>query len=237
MQRTGQDKLPRETVIDLLSAHDWFRTLSQEELDRLASSAQTAYFEPGETLFEEGDRGEHCFILHRGAIRVLHSLRDGRRMAIARLGPGNIVGELALLDGERRSATVQAAEPTLAVVLAGQDVMPILRGDAEVALSVAVSLARRLRERNDRLLEHALGSVAGGVAGTLLAQVEARQAQGAGDSDVEVVGSAADIAKLAGAPRDSATRFMHWLENEGVVTMKRGKTRVHDPAALRKYLT
>jgi CRP-like cAMP-binding protein len=74
------------------------------------------------------------------------------------------------------------------------------------------------------------------VAATLLGQVEARQAQGAGDRDVALVGTPVDIARLAGAPREQATRVLHWLENEGVITLKRGKTVVHDPAALSRHL-
>ena len=71
---------------------------------------------------------------------------------------------------------------------------------------------------------------------TLLSQVEARQAQGAGDHDVEVLGSATDIARLAGSSRESVARVMHWLENEGVISMRRGKTVVHSPSALSTFL-
>ena len=117
--------------------------------------------------------------------------------------------------------------------------MSLLRGDAEAALSVAIGLAERLRASNERLFEHALATVSGRVAATLLGQVEARQAQrdGDGDGDIELVGSSVDVARLAGVPRESATRVLHWLENEGIVTLKRGKTVVHDPDALSRYLS
>jgi CRP-like cAMP-binding protein len=198
--------------------------------------SETVYWEPGTIVFEEGERGDDCHVLHSGAVKVLRRFPDGRRITLARLGPGSVVGELALFNGERRSATVEALEPTLAVTLRGEDVMSILRTDPEAAISVAVGLADRLRAANERMFEHALATVAGRVAATLLGQVEARQAQGADDRNVELVGSTIDIARLAGAPRESATRVMHWLENEGVITLKRGKTVVHDPAALSRYL-
>jgi CRP/FNR family cyclic AMP-dependent transcriptional regulator len=228
--------LTRETVVPLLAAFDWFSSLTPEELEGLADSATTVGWETGETVFEEGDRGDHCYVLHSGSVKVVRRFADGRRMTLARLGPGNAFGELALFNGERRSATVLAAEPTLAVALAAGDVMEILRTDAEAALSVAIFLADRLRATNERLLEHALATTSGRVAATLLAQVEARQAQGAGERDVEVVGSSSDVARLAGTSRESATRFMHWLENEGIISLKRGKTVVHDPDALSKHL-
>lgn len=230
------NRLQRDTVVALLAGHEWFASLSDDELAGLADKAETVYWEPGTVVFEEGDRGDECFVLHSGSVKVIRRFPDGRRITLARLGPGSVVGELALFNGERRSATVEAAEPTLAVVLGGGDVMSILKNDPEAAISVAVGLADRLRAANERMFEHALATVAGRVAATLLGQVEARQAQGAGDRDVEVVGTPTDVARLAGAPRESATRVMHWLENEGVITMKRGRTVVHDPAVLSRHL-
>jgi CRP-like cAMP-binding protein len=230
------NRLQNDTVVALLAGHEWFASLTEEELAGLAEQAETVNWDAGTIVFEEGERGDDCYVLHSGSVKVLRRFPDGRRITLARLGPGSVVGELALFDGERRSATVEAVEPTLAVVLAGRDVMSILRTDPEAAISVAVGLADRLRAANERIFEHALATVAGRVAATLLGQVEARQAQGAGERDVEVIGSPIDVARLAGAPRESATRVMHWLENEGVISMKRGKTIVHDPAALSRYL-
>jgi CRP/FNR family transcriptional regulator, cyclic AMP receptor protein len=228
--------LQQETIVSLLQGVDWFASLTSDEIAGLARDAVTVQLEEGDTVFEEGDRGDRCFVIQSGAVKVLRRFPDGRRVTLARLGPGSVFGELALMGGERRSATVQAAEPTTVVGLGSDEVMALLRNDPEAALGVALTLADRLRAANERLFEYALATVSGRVAATLLAQVEARQAQGAGERDVEVVGTATDLARLAGAARDSATRVLHWLENEGVLTLKRGKTIVHDPAALSKYL-
>lgn len=213
-----------------------FSSLTREELDDLAGKAETVRWEAGDTVFEEGARGDRCFVIQSGAVKVLRRFPDGRRITLARLEPGAVFGELALFEGERRSATVVALEPTMAVGLDADDVMSILRTDAEAALGMALGLADRLRATNERLFEYALSTVSGRVAATLLSQVEARIAQGAKDRDVEIVGSASDVARLAGAARDSVSRVLHWLENEGVITLKRGKTLVHDPSALSKYL-
>jgi CRP/FNR family transcriptional regulator len=228
--------LQRETIVSLLEALDWFESLSRDDLDALADAAVTVRLEPGEIVFEEGAPGDRCFVIYDGSVKVLRGLNDGRRVTLARLGPGEMFGELALFEGDRRSATVQAAEEAVLVGLGGAQVSEILRRDAEAAFGMALMLADRLRKSNERLLEHALSTVQGRIAATLLAQVEARQRQGARDRDIEVVGSTADVARLAGAPRDSATRVLHWLENEGVITMKRGRTVVHDPSALGRYL-
>ncbi len=238
MEQAGIEtwNLEHETVVALLDSVDWFASLTREELDDLAKSAKTVHFDLGGVAFEEGDRGENCFVVYSGRVKVLRRFPDGRRITLARLGPGSIFGELAIFNGERRSATVQAIEPTVAVSLAADKVMNILRGDAEAAISVCLSLADRLRATNERLFESSVASVSGRVVATLLSQVEARQQQGAGDRDIEIVGSPVEIARLAGAGRESATRVMHWLENEGIISIKRGKTVVHDVVALSKQL-
>jgi CRP/FNR family transcriptional regulator len=228
--------LQRDTIVGLLQGLDWFAALTPDELEGLAQGAVTVQLGEGDTVFEEGDRGDRCFVIHSGSVKVLRRFPDGRRLTLARLGPGSMFGELALFGSERRSATVQAAEATVIVGLGAREVMDVLRSDPEAALGMSVMLADRLRAANERLFEHSLATVSGRVAATLLAQVEARQAQGAGERDVEVVGGASDLARLAGAARDSAARVLHWLENEGVLTLKRGKTIVHDPRALSKYL-
>jgi CRP/FNR family transcriptional regulator, cyclic AMP receptor protein len=228
--------LQTETILSLLEALDWFESLTSEEIGELAEKAVTMRLGPDEVVFEEGAPGDRCFVIYSGSVKVLRGLSDGRRVTLARLGPGQMFGELALFEGDRRSATVQAAEDTVVVGLGADQVGAILRRDAEAAFGMAAMLAQRLRASNERLIESALSTVQGRIAATLLAQVEARQSQGARDRDVEVVGSTADVARLAGAPRDSVSRVLHWLENEGVISMKRGRTVVHDPAALGRYL-
>jgi CRP/FNR family transcriptional regulator len=229
-------KLQQDTVIALLDSVDWFASLTREEIEELAQSAETLHWDIGAIVFEEGDRGDRCYILHTGCVKVLRRFPDGRRLTLARLTAGSIFGELAIFNGERRSATVQAAEPSVAIALEADRVMAILRSDPEAAMQVTISLADRLRATNERLFEYSVSSSSGRIVATLLAQVEARQQQGAGETDIEVVGSTVDIARLAGAGRESATRVMHWLENEGLITIKRGKVVVHDPTALSKQL-
>jgi CRP/FNR family cyclic AMP-dependent transcriptional regulator len=235
-QATQPQTLEHQAVVELLDSVDWFASLTNEELEDLARKAQTVSWDKDEIVFEEGERGDRCYIVHSGEVKVLRSFPDGRLITLARMGPRSIFGELALFNGERRSATVMASEPSVGVALEGRTVMAILRNDPEAALSVAVSLADRLRATNERLFEASLASVSGRVVATLLSAVEARQRQGAGERDVEIVGSIVDIARLAGVDREGATRVMLWLENEGIIGIRRGKTLVRDVLALTKQL-
>jgi CRP/FNR family transcriptional regulator, cyclic AMP receptor protein len=227
--------LSHATVVELLEGVEWLASLSSSEIGDLAARADTVEWGDGETIFEEGELGRCCYIVHQGNVRVIRRFPNGRRITLARLGAGDVFGELALFAGERRSATVQAEEQTAAAQLAAEDLISILRTSPDASVGMMVALANRLRETNERLLEYALATTWGRVVATLLAQVEARGApQGRGD--IELIGTAADIARLAGTSRESATRALHSLENEGIISMRRGRTIVHDRDALSNYL-
>jgi CRP/FNR family cyclic AMP-dependent transcriptional regulator len=228
--------LPHGTVVALLDELDLFEALADDEIDALARKVRTISWEAGATIFEEGDRGEECYVIHQGRVKVVRRLVDGQPITLAQVGHGAIVGELALFASDRRSATLQAVEGTTAVAISREDLMAILHGNAEAAISMAVHVAGLLQQTQDRHFASATSTVNGRILATLLAQVEARQARQPGEENVELVGSTSDLARLAGAQKDEAARVLHWLENEGVIRLKRGRIIVRSPAALRGHL-
>ena len=228
--------LSHDTIVALLDELDLFESLSDEEIDALADRVDTVTWEPGTTIFEEGDRGDSCYVIHTGSVKVMRRLVDGQPIALAQVGHGAVVGELALFASDRRSATLQAVEQTTAIVISKDELMAILRGNAEAAISMAVHVAGLLQKAEDRRFASATSTVNGRILATLLAQVEARQALHPGDGEVELVGSPTDLARLAGAPKDAAVRVLHWLENEGAISLKRGRIVVRSPSALRGHL-
>jgi CRP/FNR family transcriptional regulator len=228
--------LPLETIVALLDGVDFLESLSSDELDALARKVATVHWEPATAVFEEGDRGDACYVIASGRVKVMRRLPDGQRITLAQIGPGGVVGELALLAGHHRRASMDTTEPTTAVAIAAEDLMAILHGNAEAAIGMAVHVAQLLRIANDRLFTTSTSTINGRILATLLAQVEARQARHPGEHDVELVGSTTDVARLAGAPKDAAARVLHWLENEGVISIKRGRIVIHSTSALRGHL-
>ena len=99
-----------------------------------------------------------------------------------------------------------------------------------------ISLGRRLRDANERLARQSFQTVQSRVAAVLAQLVEQARAEGAGERDVLVTLTQADVAQLAGSSRESASRFLAVLERAGVVTQGRGRLTVHDPAALDGYV-
>ena len=84
-----------------------FSELSREELERISRVAVPRSFPAGVRVFHEGDHSDACYLVRTGDLRVTREHSDGRAIALATLGPGDIFGELAMLDGEARSASVE----------------------------------------------------------------------------------------------------------------------------------
>ena len=225
-----------EETAELLARLEVFSALEERELREVAQLAVPRSYERGEVIFREGDRGDTCYVIRSGSVSVVREHQDGRVIALAELRAGAMFGELSMFGGETRSATVETLEPTRAVALLAADFQRLLRSHPEIAVKMLNALADRLREANARLLQQSFQTVAGRVASSLLAQVIARQAEGAGDSEVPVKATQAEIAHLAGTSRESASRFLATLERAGVVALGRGKVTVHDPARLRNYI-
>jgi CRP/FNR family cyclic AMP-dependent transcriptional regulator len=224
-----------EDTVRLLERVPLFDGLTPAEVEELAKVAVPRTYEAGQVVFREGDQGDTCFVVKSGAIKISRE-HGGRTIALAELRGGDMFGELSMFGGEVRSATAAALEDTAAIALLAGDVRRLLAGNPEIALKMLETMADRVRATNQRLANQSFQTVAGRVAGVLMQLVDARQSEGASDSDVLVETTQADIAQLAGASRESASRFLATLERQGLVTTQRGKVIVHDPGALRNYI-
>lgn len=226
----------REETIALLNRVHAFATLAEEDLERVAEVTVPRRFEPGEAVFHEGDQSDTCYIVRTGHVRAVREHSGGRTITLATFGPGDIFGELAIFDEERRSATVESLERTEAAAILAGDMRRLLREHPEIVVKLLAALGRRLRETNDRLSRQSFQTVQSRVASVLADLVASARAEGAGDGDVLITATQSDLAQLAGSSRESASRFLAVLERAGVITQGRGKLTVHNPAALDGYV-
>jgi CRP/FNR family transcriptional regulator len=220
----------------LLGAIPVFEELSRSDLEQVAAVAVPRRFGGGEAVFHEGDDSDTCYIVRSGHARALREHQDGRQITLATFGPGDIFGELAMFDNERRSATVEATDDLDVLAILGSDMRALMTRHADIAVKLVISLGRRLRAANERLARQSFQTVQSRVAAVLGQLVEQARAEGAGDQDVLVTTTQADVAKLAGSSRESASRFLAVLERAGVISQGRGRLTVHDPAALQGYV-
>jgi CRP/FNR family transcriptional regulator len=225
-----------EETAALLGRVPVFEELADEDLRRVAEVTVPRRFASGEVVFREGDDSDTCYVVHAGHARAIREHPDGRQITLATFGPGDIFGELAMFDDERRSATVEATDELEVLGILGGDMRRLLRRHPDMSVKLVIALGRRLRAANERLARQSFQTVQSRVAAVLAQLVEQAQSEGAAERDVAVVATQADLAKLAGSSRESASRFLAVLERAGVITQGRGRLTVHDPGALQGYV-
>lgn len=222
--------------IALLRHVSVFSGLSDEDLAAIAEVSVSRRYEAGAVVFREGDGGDTCYVVRSGLARAVRQHSDGRSITLAHFGVGDIFGELAMFDEEPRSATVDVIEEVEAVAIPGRDMQRLMREHPEIAVKLNAALAQRLRATNERLARQSFQTVQSRVAAVLAQMVTAARSGNQGEGDVVIALTQADLAKLAGSSRESASRFLATLERSGVITQGRGRLTVHDPDALEGYV-
>ncbi|HTX33175.1 MAG TPA: Crp/Fnr family transcriptional regulator [Solirubrobacteraceae bacterium] len=227
---------PGDITTELLREVPLFSGLVEEELRAVAAVASVDRFEADQVVFREGEASSTCYVIRSGHACALREHPDGRVITLARFGPGDIFGELAMLDTQRRSATVQAVDELEVIAILGPDMQRLLGDHPEIAVKLIVALGGKLRETNERVAGLSFQTVQSRVARVLSQLVHAARTEGAGDHDVLITSTQAELARLAGSSRESASRFLAVLERAGIISQGRGRLTVHDPAALERYV-
>ena len=226
-----------EDTAELLSRVPVFAELGADDLGRVAQVAVPRSYDGQHVIFREGDDSDTCYIVRSGHARAIRQHSDGRMITLAHFGPGDIFGELAMFDDERRSATVEVLDDLSTVAIPGSAMRGLLERHPAIAVKLVIALGRRLRAANERLSRQSFQTVQSRVAAVLDQLVEQARAEGeGGHRDVLVTATQAELAQLAGSSRESASRFLAVLERAGVISQGRGRLTVHDPAALRGYV-
>ena len=141
-------------TIDDLRQVPLFESLDDDAARELCKLLETVDCKANKVLFRAGDAGDAMYVIERGKVRICVQATDGHELTLAELGRGDFFGEMALLEGQRRSANAVVAEEARLAVLSREHFLSfVMRGNPNVALEMLTSLANRLR-RTDELLRH-----------------------------------------------------------------------------------
>ena len=223
------------TAAELLARVPLLSGLDPAELERIAQVAVPRSYPKGARVFHEGDESDACYVIRDGEVRVTREHSDGRAIALATLGPGELVGELAMLDGGVRSASLEALTDIELLAVSAADMRGLLERNAEITAKLVVALTKRLRETNERISRQSFQTVPSRVAGVLSQLVQEDGAE-PGPHGVTIRMNQADLAQLAGTSRESVSRFLAVLDRAGVVRVGRGRVTVLEPPRLRAYI-
>jgi CRP/FNR family transcriptional regulator len=221
--------------VELLRSVPLFADLEQDELESFSRVAVPRSFPAATRVFHEGDHSDACYIVRSGTFRVTREHSDGRAITLATLSPGDIFGELAMLDGEVRSASVEALEDGELLALPAGEVRAMLARHPDITVKLIAALVRRLRAANERISRQSFQTVPSRVAG-VLSQLVAEEGPANEGAEVTIRMNQADLAQLAGTSRESVSRFLADLERAGVVRPGRGRVTVLAPAKLHNYI-
>lgn len=148
------DEEPSAMYEETLRKVSLFSGLNDKELKEIAGSAQERRYSAGAALFHQGDTGTGLYIITAGRVRIVQANDPDRaEEVIGTAGPGEVLGEMALLDDLPRSASVIAEEETTAILLPIWEFRAVLRRQPEIALKLLSVLSRRLRKAEGRLAE------------------------------------------------------------------------------------
>ncbi len=183
----------------------------------LAARGQVRRFARGAVLIREGDAGDALFLLLSGKVKVYVSDPQGREMILTDYEAGDYVGEMAL-DGEARSATVMALEPTSCAVVARDALRAAIHADPEIAMRLIAGLIGRARQATGKIKSLALMDVYGRVARLLLSMPTETGADGRAWSRERL--TQLEIAHRVGASRDMISRILKDLRTGGYIAQR-----------------
>jgi len=194
--------------------------LPESALQELAAATVPRRFGRGQVIILTDQQGDDFFLIRAGQVKVFLARADGREIILSFLGPGAVFGELSLLDGRPRSATVTATEDTELITLQRPLFLALLHRHPQIATALLAELASRLRRTDHQIGYLALCSVAHRVTKAVL-QLALEQGQ---QTDEGLLlahrPTHEDLARMAGTTRETVTRVLGRLEREGYLVSR-----------------
>jgi len=223
------------TTRAILEHNFLFRGLAANSIDAIADLAHRKTLEKAVLVFNQGDDGDALFGIASGQVRIYSSDEKGHEVFLNILGPGDTFGEIALLDGLPRTASVVTTARSTLVTIPRRQFLAYLEHDPGLSVHLMKLLCSRLRWVSDLVEESAFLAGPARVAKRLSNLMET-YGRPLPDGGTEVVMSQADLGRFLGVSRQIINQYLRsWCE-QGWVELKRGRIIVHDVKALQKLI-
>ncbi|MEP0773884.1 MAG: Crp/Fnr family transcriptional regulator [Acidobacteriota bacterium] len=204
-------------VSDMLARSPLFGELARDELAALGAAAQRLDFARDEVIFSMNEAPDGLYVVARGRVKVCVPTAAGKELILATLGPGDVFGEMALLDDAPRSASVVAQLPTTAYRLRRSDFSRLLEEHPSIARKLLMEMSQRLRRANAQVESLVSLDVVGRLARFFI-DLARQHGQLLGNGWVAVRRPThQDIAASIGATRETVTRLIAELEQRGLI--------------------
>lgn len=210
-----------------MSEVDIFADLDEAEMAAMAEAAPMRTYPAGALVYTPHQPLEALFILKRGRIRIFRVSADGRALTTAIVNPGTIFGEMVIVGQQMHGSFAEALDEVVVCVMTKDDVQRLLLGDQRIAARISETLGRRLAELEQRLSDVVFKSVSQRIAGTLVVLAAGRRPRALG-SGVSIHLTHEQLAALAGTSRETTTKVLGDLADQGLLSLGRGRITLQD---------
>jgi len=203
-----------------------FTDLDQSTLEKIAGLGKTKSYEKDETILVEEDAGSALFVITKGKVKVARQSSDGREVILTILGESDFFGEMAILDGLNRSATVVAIENSELFIIQRMDFINLLKEHPEISISLLQELTSRLRAADMKIKALSLKDAEGKVATVILQIADDVGKIKHGIVEIEKLPLQQDLANMAGTSRETISRTLHSFAKKGLIELDGSRLRI-----------
>lgn len=213
---------------DFLKYVPIFSELSDETLTRIEQIGFKKSYKKESVILMEDEVGSALFLIIKGKVKVARRSSDGREVILTTLSDGNFFGEMALLDGLTRSATVTAMDNSELFIIQRNDFLNLLREHPEISIALLEELTQRLRNADMKIKALSLKDAEGKVATVILQIADDIGKIKQGIVEIEKLPLQQDLANMAGTSRETISRTLHTFAKKGLIELEGAKLRILD---------
>ena len=220
--------------IDFLKSVNIFSDLSESELNSIQELCKTRKYPKNSMIILEEEMGDVVFIVMSGTVKITRVNDEGKEVILAMLGSGEVFGEMAVLDGESRSANALSQENCEVVAINREDFLNLLKTNNKVSLSLMTEFAIRLRKSDQQIEALSLDDAEHRIGVSILNLAEEMGVIRQGVVTVENLPYQQDIANMSGTSRETVSRVMKIFEERGLITKTGHKLSIPDYAFFKR---
>jgi CRP-like cAMP-binding protein len=214
------------SLTDFLLYVPIFSDLPQETLEKISKIGTNRTYKKDSVILMEEDAGSALFVIVRGKVKIYRTSNDGREVILTYLTDSDFFGEMAILDGMTRSATVIASEDSELFIIQRDDFLNLLKDHPEVSIALLQELTKRLRAADMKIKSLSLKDAEGKVATVLLQLADDIGVIKQGIVEIEKLPLQQDLANMAGTSRETISRTLHSFAKKGLVELDGSKLKI-----------
>jgi len=211
---------------DFLKYVPIFTDLDQATLDKIADLGNFRKYEKEAVILLENETGSALFVIVSGKVKVSRTSDDGREVILTILSDSDFFGEMAILDGQNRSANVTAIEDSELFLIQRSDFLDLLYTHPEVSISLLQELTKRLRGADMKIKSLSLKDAEGKVATVILQLADDLGKIKQGVVEIDKLPFQHDLANMAGTSRETISRTLHTFAKKGLIELEGTKLRI-----------